>query len=166
MGEGRLNGAVKVRLSSLFLWKWGKRHAWELVEAMLSEWGDFTYQPSEAHLCADVAGRSAGTLRRRDFVTRSRATRWHAEDAEVIHLVEHRTSDRPMVEAVVRCAQQETLSFSLGAPMSAALYDKPIEIRQHSPDKLWFADLWERGRMEWATSHHARRDAAQVRNTA
>lgn len=46
----------------------------------------------------------------------------------MIHLVEHRSPDRPMVEAVVRCAQQETLSFSQGAPMSAALYDKPREI--------------------------------------
>ncbi|MBA3824138.1 MAG: hypothetical protein H0X24_09615, partial [Ktedonobacterales bacterium] len=149
VGLGAFNDiTVHARLSSTFLHQHGYLAAWGLVADLWESWGITTYQPSEVHLYADVAGMAMDTLRRRDFVTRARITRWHVEDAHIIHLAgEKRDAERQAagVQVIHRYGQQETLEF--GRKVSAhacSIYDKPKEIRQHSPDKVWFADIWRR----------------------
>lgn len=146
-GLGHFNDiTLHVRLSSAFLHEHGYQVAWDHVAALLRQWGQFTYQPSEVHLYADVAGMLTDTLRRRDFVTRARLTRWHVEDAAIIELVERRPRpDRADagIQVIQRYGQQETLEFGRKTSAHAcSVYDKPREIRQHAPDKLWFADRW------------------------
>lgn len=146
LGMGKLNNiACQVKLASPFLWQYGARQAWEQVRDVLDGWGDFLYQPSEVHLCADVAGLSVDALQRRHFVTRSRVTRWHEEDAQILDLPvrkRRKGEERATVELTVRYKEQETLHFSKSSPHSCSIYNKPREIRHHSPDKAWFGDLW------------------------
>src|SRR5262249_45646226 len=124
----------------------GYRAAWGKVEDMWRSWGITTYQPSEVHLYADVAGMHTDSLRRRDFVTRARLTRWHVEDAHIIELInKHPKGDEEdaRIQVVQRYGQQETLEFGRKvSPHACSIYDKAREIRQHSPDKVWFADIW------------------------
>ncbi len=45
--------------------------------------------------------------------------------------------------AVVSGRKLATLEFgSHGSPLSCVIYNKSQEIRQKSPDKVWFHDLW------------------------
>ncbi len=148
-GDGHFNDiTIHVRLSSAFLHEHGYRTAWDHVETLLRQWGTFQYQPGEVHLYADVAGMLTDTLRRRDFVTRAQFTRWHVEDATIIELVErHKRPERDdaSIQVIQRHGQQETLEFGRKtSPHACSVYDKPREIRLHSPDKLWFADIWRR----------------------
>ncbi|MBA3827221.1 MAG: hypothetical protein H0X24_25420 [Ktedonobacterales bacterium] len=146
LGAGQLNGiSAQVVLSAAFLWQHGYRAAWDMVQALLDTWGGFIYQPSEVHLCADVAGKAAATLRDEDFVRLGHVARWRVEDAMILDIRPSTTAqeDRSTNELIVRYRQAETVSFSLTAPHSSVVYDKPREIRTHSPDKVWFGDIWE-----------------------
>src|SRR5262249_30436826 len=110
-----------------------------------------SYQVSELHLCADVAGQGVDALRREDFVHRGSIACWHANDAQLLDLVEGparvagaHDEGRPLVELHIRHGETEGISFSKTAPHACALYNEPREIRYKSRDKLWFADLWRR----------------------
>src|SRR5262245_42005792 len=91
LGLGELNGiCCRVRLSSEFLWRFGYRQAWQKVRMLLDAWADeeldtgpMTYQVSELHLCADVAGKGVSTLQREEFIHRGVITSWHADDAQL-----------------------------------------------------------------------------------
>jgi hypothetical protein len=147
IGNGSLNDiTAEIRLSSPFLWEFGYRQAWEQVKALMREIGDFSYQISEIHLCVDVAGMLVDRLKRQEFVGRGHITRWHEEDALIVDLAERRRKgeNRPVVEVVTRYGQVETIRFSPRSAMSGTVYDKLREIRFHSPDKLWFLDLWKK----------------------
>jgi hypothetical protein len=156
LGTGRLNGiCCQVTLSSAFLWRFGHCAAWDKVERLVGSWctgAGASYQVSEVHLCADVAGLDVDALRPGDFVHRGRVARWRLDDAELLELVQEDVQDdavepsvtRPAVEVLTRYREQETLAFSQAAPHSATIYNKPREIRLKSRDKLWFADLWRR----------------------
>lgn len=114
-----------------------------------------SFQVSELHLCADISGLSVDALDAEQFVHRGRVARWVQEDADVLELMAAgqgpmhdmhgaTAAPRPVVELVARYGERESLTFSRGAPHEAAIYNKPREIRFHSHDKLWFADLWRR----------------------
>jgi hypothetical protein len=82
LGHGNMNTiGVKVRVSSSFLWAHGYRTAWAIVEKVLAEFGEFQFQPSEAHLCVDVAGMLVDDLHQQDFTRRGHVVRWHQNDA-------------------------------------------------------------------------------------
>jgi hypothetical protein len=145
IGLGELNGITcQARLSSPFLWQHGYRQAWSIVEQTLSEIGAFHYQPSEVHLAVDVAGKSLESLKESDFVRRGHVTRWHLEDAQILDVPPSHAylSKRAQHDIIVRYREPETLSFSLAAPHSGVVYNKPREIRVKSHDKLWFAEIW------------------------
>ena len=146
IGHGRLNGiCCRARLGSAFLWEHGYRAAWDHVKAFLETLGKFAYQPSEVHLCVDIAGRPFKTLQQRAFITRGHVVRMASEDALILELEpsESYQRKRTMAEIAIRYREPETLSFSMTAPQSAVIYNKPREIRLHSRDKVWFADIWK-----------------------
>src|SRR5262249_21701529 len=139
--------------SSTFLWRFGYQQAWAKVERLLVSWADragMSFQVSELHLCADVAGLHMDALRVADFVHRGAVARWTQEDAGLLldrvpHQHSPGDSDQHCTIDVRTCyREQETLTLSQTAPHSAALYNKPREIRVKSRDKGWFADLWRR----------------------
>jgi hypothetical protein len=89
-------------------------------------------QAAQIDLCVDVVGLTIPTNWRMVFVGRARSK----EDIEA--------SQKD--QSHYRGSKLETVLFSgHGRPMSAKLYDKIAEIKQHSPDKTWFFDLWKRG---------------------
>ncbi len=105
------------------------------------------FQVSELHLCADVAGVNAADLDTAAFVHRGTVARWYLDDAEVFQAIAippQSAEDKPQIGLYTRYRELETLAFSLSAPHSATLYNKPREIRTKSPDKVWFADIWRR----------------------
>jgi len=178
LGLGELNGiCCRVRLSSEILWRYGYRRAWGTVCALLERWADtdsteetsdlaaadapnaLTYQVSELHLCADVAGHEVDALRREDFVHRGSIATWHANDAQLLDLLEVRSREgaeeqrqqkreaeaaQPIVEVYIRHGETEGISFSKTAAHACAIYNKPKEIRHQSRDKVWFADIWRK----------------------
>src|SRR5262249_28133554 len=177
LGLGELNGIYcRVRLSSEVLWRFGYRQAWAKVRRLLERWAGtdpgqdgpgataveapraLTYQVSELHLCADVAGQEVDALRREDFVHRGTIATWHANDAQLLDLLEvgNREGEGrgqqtegaeaapPMVDLSIRHGETEGISFSKTAAHAGALYNKPKEIRYKSRDKVWFADIWRR----------------------
>jgi hypothetical protein len=149
LGLGGFNHiCCRVTLSSNFLWRFGYRQAWAKAHAVIGTWVEelHGYQMSELHLCADVAGLNIASLRGEEFVHRGAVSRWHLEDAEILELVEERAAEQshPQLQLHARYRELEGLSFSLTAPHSAVIYNKPREIRVKSRDKLWFADIWRR----------------------
>ncbi len=178
LGNSTLNEiACRATLSAPFLWQFGYRRAWALVERVVAAWvvsrevPDQTpkvkrlmrdlrrkyhddsgllpprFQVSELHLCADVAGMNVADLDVSEFVHRGTVARWYLDDAEVLEAVTLPPSspgDKPQIGLHTRYREMETLAFSLAAPHSATLYNKPREIRTKSPDKVWFADIWRR----------------------
>jgi hypothetical protein len=124
-------------------WLRQRRHAFHDDSGLLPA----RFQVSELHLCADVAGLNAAELDVSAFVHRGTVARWYLEDAEVFRAVAtpHQDAvDKPQIGLYTRYRELETLAFSLSAPHSATLYNKPREIRTKSPDKIWFADIWRR----------------------
>ncbi len=123
---------ARVRFSSEYLWRRGVDEAlitthaflWELFQA------EMQVQPSEIHLCADVAGLKVPRNYERVFV--SRAVKWKP--------VKMSQLDKP----IYRHHELETLQFSgHGNPISVTIYDKRAEIEHQSPEKCWFYDLWK-----------------------
>jgi hypothetical protein len=88
------------------------------------------------------------TLRVAEFVHRGTVARWAQEDAELLDVMESTEPGTmqvsPHIDVRTRYREQETLMFSVSAPHSCAIYNKPREIRVRSRDKLWFVDLWRR----------------------
>jgi hypothetical protein len=128
-----INGApARVRFSSEYLWRRGVEEALINTHAFL--WDLFQdrmeVQPSEIHLCADVAGLQVPRNYERLFV--SNATKWRPVKLSQL--------DKP----IYRHHRLETLQFSdHGNPVSVTIYDKRAEIEQQSREKRWFYDLWK-----------------------
>lgn len=178
LGTSTLNEiACRATLSAPFLWQYGHKRAWAMVERVVAPWvvrqefPDQTprvkrwmrdlrrqyhdgsgllpprFQVSELHLCADVAGQNVADLNVSEFVHRGTVARWYLDDAEVFEAVTTppmTPEGKPQIGLYTRYRELETLAFSLSAPHSATLYNKPREIRTKSPDKVWFADIWRR----------------------
>lgn len=128
------NGApARVRFSSEYLWRRGVDTA--LVNTHMFLWSlfqqDMDLQPSEIHVCADMAGLHIPRHYERVFV--SRAAKWRP--------VKESQLDKP----IYRYHRLETLQFSgHGSPVSVTIYNKRAEIEQKSRDKVWFYDLWKK----------------------
>lgn len=143
LSRGRLNGIIaQVRFSSQYLWSCQFDGKQEIAVAMVEVF-DFLhglfgpvlhFQVSEVHLCADMIGWDVSACAWKDtFLSRARRRVDRAEIVEV----------GSAAVAVVSGRKLATLEFgSHGSPLSCVIYNKSLEIRQHSHEKIWFHDLW------------------------
>ena len=93
---------------------------------------------SEADLCIDVAELHPNDLARAGFLTRAR--KWSEIIPEEAESEEVMTLPEMQIEGWGR--KVEGCHFAPRATHSCVIYDKILEIKQHSPDKVWFLDLW------------------------
>jgi hypothetical protein len=107
----------------------------------------FTLQVSEAHLCADAAGRELSVDEMSAFITRSRSKglRLFPSDAPLTEEEDAfiAASDLRLQFAGRRLA---TLDFSKGAPHACCLYDKTAEIvisRKDWMQEVWTSNGWD-----------------------
>jgi hypothetical protein len=136
VSQGKWNGVGAVRLSSQYLWSCTSlSDALALLSTFLTEvFGqEMHLQPSEVHLCTDIAGWSdISTLdRRMNFVSRSRKRVAHfVTDWDIdLHLSEHSFG-----------LKETGFDFSRHGALSCTIYDKTREIKQSG--KEWFCDIW------------------------
>jgi hypothetical protein len=136
VSQGKWNGVGAVRLSSQYLWSCTSlRNALILLQAFLTEvFGqEMHLQPSEVHLCADIAGwLDVATLDRRvNFVSRSRKRTTHfVSDWDIdLHVKEHSFG-----------LKETGFDFSKRGALSSTIYDKTREMKQSG--KEWFVDIW------------------------
>jgi hypothetical protein len=167
LGLGKLNGIIaQVRCSSEYLWSC-EDFATAVVEVtafLYDLFGDhIALQPSEIHLCADIAGWDVPQADwSRTMLSRGRYRKEHTtvdgsgdgdEACEACHHhTEHKhtptakqptTALEPAPVAAYYGRNLATLQFgSRGAALSAVIYDKTREIRQQSK-KIWFYDFWK-----------------------
>jgi len=136
LARGKWNGVGAVRLGSQYLWSCtGLLDALVWLDAFLT--GIFHQsmhlQPSEIHLCADVAGWSdvASLDRRKNFISRSRKRDIHCEPdwAFDVQVQEHAYG-----------LQETGFDFSKRGSLSCTIYDKTREMKQSG--KEWFCDIW------------------------
>ena len=140
VSRGRLNQMIaQVRLSSEYLWSC-ETVSDAIVEVSLllyDLFGEYLWvQVSEVDLCADSMGWDvASTNWQEGFI--SRAVSQNGRPIDVV-------IDGPDV-ARLRWKQVATLDFGKHtSPISCCIYHKTAEIRQKSPTKAWFHDLWKR----------------------
>ena len=140
ISRGRLNQIIaQVRLSSEYLWSC-ETVSDAIVEVSLllyDLFGEYLWvQVSEVDLCADSIGWDVASTNWQDcFVSRAVGQNGRPADAPV---------DGPDV-ARLRWKQIATLDFGKHtSPISCCIYHKSAEIRQKSPTKVWFHDLWKR----------------------
>jgi len=136
VSQGKWNGTGAVRLSSQYLWTCTSlRDAVALLQTFLMEvFGqEIHLQPSEIHLCADVAGWSDVTTldRRINFVSRSRkrATHFVPDWDTNLHVNEQSFG-----------LKETGFDFSKRGALSCTIYDKTREMKQSG--KEWFTDIW------------------------
>src|SRR5579872_1290357 len=136
LARGKWNGVGAVRLSSQYLWSCRRLlDALVWLDAFLT--GIFNQsmhlQPSEIHLCADVAGWAdvASLDRRTNFISRSRKRDIHCESdwAFDVQVQEHAYG-----------LQETGFDFSKRGSLSCTIYDKTREMKQSG--KEWFCDIW------------------------
>ena len=166
LGLGKLNGIIaQVRCSSDYLWSC-EDFATAVVEVSVFLYGLFgehiALQPSEIHLCADIAKWDVPHADwSRTMLSRGRYRTEHAtvdgggSDDEACAACQHHTAQKhphtgkhpaTSLEAAPVAAYYgrnlATLQFgSHGTALSAVIYDKTREIRQKSR-KLHFFDYW------------------------
>jgi hypothetical protein len=128
---------AKMRLSSELLWS---HSSLPLSLAAMQQFlnrlfGQQMYlQVALVDLCVDLVGLQLPTIWEEVFITHALGKRPISESSK----------DR----AYYGGRSIETLQFSgHGNPMHSKLYNKVKEIQQHSPDKVWFHDLW--GKRGW-----------------
>jgi hypothetical protein len=139
VGLGTYAPICRAQVASEYLWQVGAVEAVSSVDAFLRQCfgAQVHISPSEVHLCVDVAGLTPGMLSEVGLVGRSRR--------RVKALPEEGgPASLPAAEAQQWCRQATGYALSRGAPHSAAIYDKVLEIRQKS-GKIWFLDLWRAG---------------------
>ena len=142
ISRGRLNQIVaQVRLSSEYLWSCETvSDAIVQVSLLLFDlFGDYLWvQVSAVDVCADVVGWDVSRCDWQDSFI-SRAVGENGRPADAASLV-----DGPDVVRR-RWKQIATLDFGKHtSPISCCIYHKSAEIRQKSPTKVWFHDLWKR----------------------
>jgi hypothetical protein len=142
VGMGKRGPICRARLAAEYLWKVGLDQAIAHADRFLrSVFGGLVeISLSELHLCADIAGLTPGEFHESGFISRSH--RWAKELPEQ-PAAEGVTA--PETQVQLWCRRVSGYAFSRGAAHSCAIYDKVLEIRQHSPDKVWFFDLWRAG---------------------
>ncbi len=125
---------AKVTLASAYLWKVGVvSEAVDEVHGFLADvFGPHLHlQGAQIDLCVDVVGLTLPTEWEKVFIS-------------------HALTKKPIGEsqkdrAFYQGRKLETINFSgYGNPVSCKLYNKVVEIRQHTPDKKWFHDLWKK----------------------
>jgi hypothetical protein len=123
ISRGRLSRIIaQVRLSSEYLWSC--EYLW--------------FQVSQVDLCADVVGWDISQANWQECFI-SRAVGDDGRPREETLLI-----DGPDVVRR-RWKRIETLDFGKHtSPVSCCIYHKTAEIRQKSPAKVWFHDLWKR----------------------
>jgi hypothetical protein len=136
VSQGKWNGVAAVRLSSQYLWSCTRLlDALVWLDAFLRDIFGQTMllQPSEIHLCADVAGwpEIAGLDRRKHFVSRSRKRGTHFESDWEADL---------RVKDFSYGLKETGFDFSKRGMLSCTIYDKTREMKQSG--KEWFADIW------------------------
>ena len=130
---------AQVRLSSEYLWSC-ETVADAIVETVLLLYEIFGeslwVQVSEVDLCADVIGWDVARCHWQEhFISRAVGQNGRPADAPI---------EGPDV-ARLRWKQVATLDFGKHtSPISCCIYHKLAEIRQKSPTKAWFYDLWKR----------------------
>ncbi len=140
ISRGRLSPLIaQVRLSSEYLWSCESVcDAIVETELLLFDlFGDYLWiQVSEVDLCADSVGWDVASTNWQDAFV-SRAVGQDVRPADL-------PDDGPDV-ARLRWKQIATLDFGKHrSPISCCIYHKSAEIRQKSPTKVWFHDLWKR----------------------
>jgi hypothetical protein len=142
ISRGRLSRIIaQVRLSSEYLWSC-EYLAEAIVEVCLflyDLFGDYLwFQVSEVDLCADLIGWDVSQANWQDcFISRAVGDDGRPRNEALL-------IDGPDVVRR-RWKRIETLDFGKHtAPVSCCIYHKTAEIRQKSPSKVWFHDLWKR----------------------
>jgi hypothetical protein len=142
ISRGRLSRIIaQVRLSSEYLWSC-EYLAEAIVEVGLflySVFGDYLwFQVSAVDMCADVVGWDISQTNWQDcFISRAVGDDGRPRDDALL-------IDGPDVVRR-RWKRIETLDFGKHtSPVSCCIYHKTAEIRQRSPSKVWFHDLWKR----------------------
>jgi hypothetical protein len=142
ISRGRLSRIIaQVRLSSEYLW------SCEYLAEAIVEAGVFLYdlfsdyiwfQVSAVDLCADVVGWDVSLVNWQEcFISRAVGDDGRPRDDLLL-------IDGPDVVRR-RWKRIETLDFGRHtSPVSCCIYHKTAEIRQKSPSKVWFHDLWKR----------------------
>ena len=142
IGLGKRGPICRAQIASAYLWEQGVDQAISLVDRALRRlFGkDAQISLSEADLCIDVAGLHPDYLARAGFLTRAR--KWGGlapEEADEDGVTLPETQIEGWGRRVVGC------TFAPRAAHSCVIYDKILEIKQHSPDKVWFLDMWRAG---------------------
>jgi hypothetical protein len=123
---------ARVTFYSAYLWsKASVQDAVDEVHAFLIDiFGvNLMLQAAQLDLCVDLAGWTPPLDWQEVFLSRARSK----------GQVEPSQKD----QSYYRGRKLETILFSgHGRPVSCKLYDKTAEIKQRSPDKRWFHDLW------------------------
>jgi hypothetical protein len=142
ISRGRLSRIIaQVRLSSEYLWSC-EYLAEAIVEVgvfLFDLFGDYLwFQVSQVDLCADVVGWDVSQAKWQDcFISRAIGDNGRPRDEALL-------IDGPDVVRR-RWKRIETLDFGKHtSPISCCIYHKTAEIRQKSPAKVWFHDLWKR----------------------
>jgi hypothetical protein len=142
ISRGRLSRIIaQVRLSSEYLWSC-ESVAEAIVEVGLflyDLFGDYLwFQVSQIDLCADAAGWDVSRAKWQEcFISRAIGDDGRPRDDSLL-------IDGPDVVRR-RWKRIETLDFGKHtSAVSCCIYHKTAEIRQKSPSKVWFHDLWKR----------------------
>jgi hypothetical protein len=130
-----------MRLSSEYLWSC-EYLAQAIVDAavfLYDLFGDYLWlQVSQVDLCADMVGWDVAHCNWQEAFV-SRAVGENERPADLSAVIEGPDVVRR------RWKQVATLDFGKHtSPISCCIYHKSAEIRQKSPTKLWFYDLWKR----------------------
>lgn len=143
IGMGGHGPICRAQIASAYLWEKGADQAISLVYRALRRLFDkeAVVSLSEADLCIDVAGLHPNDLARAGFLTRAR--KWSEIIPEEAESEEVMTLPEMQIEGWGR--KVEGCHFAPRATHSCVIYDKILEIKQHSPDKVWFLDLWRAG---------------------
>ena len=142
ISRGRLSRIIaQVRLSSEYLWACDDV-AQAIVDAavfLYDLFGDYLWlQVSAVDLCADLVGWDVAQCNWQEAFV-SRAVGENGRPAEASAMIEGPDVVRR------RWKQIATLDFGKHtSPVSCCIYHKSAEIRQQSPDKVWFHELWKR----------------------
>jgi hypothetical protein len=124
---------ARVTFASPYLWSQASpQDAVDEVHAFcIDTFGrDVMLQAAQVDMCVDVVGLSIPADWRRVFVSRARG--------------KHGIGPTQKDKEYYRGSKLETLLFSgHGQPVSCKIYDKVVEINQHSPDKKFFFPRWK-----------------------
>ena len=125
---------AKVTLTSLYLWSMGNIHdaVNEVHGFLVDVFGPrLDLQAAQIDLCVDLVGLQLPTEWEEVFLSLAKRKRPIGESQKD--------------QAFYRGRNLETILFSgHGRPVSCKLYNKSVEIKQMSKDKIWFYPIWKK----------------------